>query len=98
MENEEKNEQAEPVEVEDSWWLVRGSNGKGSVSTTLLLVSFVVTTLAYLVNMFDGKIGPLEIKDFDAGAAAAYFVPICTLYFARRHTESKTPPVATPES
>lgn len=80
-----KDEQLDPVDVPDSWWLVRGSSGKGSVSTTLLLVSFFLTAASYVLNMFNLPL----VKGFDVTATGVFFTPIVALYFARRHTESK---------
>lgn len=79
-----ENDELDPVSLNDSWWLVRGSNGKGSVSTTLLLVSFVLTSTAYVLNMFNIPF----LKGFDVAATGVLFTPIVALYFGRRHTEA----------
>ena len=70
------------------WFWVRAAQGYGSVTVTLVYIAFVVTTLAYLLSIFQ-KIGPLAIRSFDVAACGAYFVPILTLYFGRKFTDAK---------
>lgn len=86
MENVEQNIQ--PEKVKDSWFWIKDSNGNGSVTATLMTIAFCVTTLAYVLSIFE-KIGPVVIRPFDVGACSAYFVPILTLYFGRRWTEAQ---------
>lgn len=77
------------VVIRDKWYLVGDSKGNASVSTTLLIVSFFVTTTAYIANMFNVPF----MKDFDVAATSVYLTPIVGLYFGRRWTETKEPPV-----
>ena len=70
------------------WYILRDSRGQGSVTVTLMLVSFWVTTVAYFVSLV-GKVGDVEFREFDPAAASAYLIPILTLYFGRRWTDSK---------
>jgi hypothetical protein len=70
------------------WYILRDSRGQGSVTVTLMLVSFWVTTIAYFVSLIE-KIGDVEFREFDPAAASAYLIPILTLYFGRRWTDSK---------
>lgn len=76
--------QLDPVEIPDSWWLIRGSNGKGSVSTTLLVVAFFLTAASYALNMFNVP----WVKPFDVAATASFLTPLVALYFGRRHSEA----------
>lgn len=71
-----------------SWIWLKDSSGHPSVTVTMLTVSFWITTFTYVASTFV-KIGPLEIRQFDAGASAAYFGAILTLYFGRRYTEAR---------
>ena len=74
--------------IKDSWLWVKNSDGNTSVTTTFALIAFLVTTLAYVLAIFE-TIGPLTIRPFDASACAAFFVPLLTLYGTRRYTEAK---------
>lgn len=69
------------------FWVTDASGNK-SVSVTLLVVSFFVTTLAFVLSIFH-KIGPVEIRQFDVAACSTYMVPILTLYFSRRWSDAK---------
>ena len=86
VENEKTS--AELEKVPDSWFWIRDTSGYGSVTVTFVTIAFWVTTLAYILAIFS-KIGPLEIRPFDAAAASVYFVPLLTLYFGRKYTEAK---------
>jgi len=74
--------------IKPSWFWIKNSKGEASVSVTLLLIAFLVTTVAYVTSMFE-SIGSLTPRPFDVGACSAYFVPLLTLYFGRRWTEAK---------
>ena len=78
-------------EVKQSWLWLKDSSGYPSVTVTLIAVSFWVTTFAYVASIFH-KIGPVEIREFDVGACAAYFSPILALYFGRKFTDTKFQP------
>jgi hypothetical protein len=66
----------------------KNTNGEESASLTFAIVSFLITSLSYLLSIFP-KIGNFETRPFDPGACAAYLTPILTLYFSRRFTEVK---------
>ena len=70
------------------WYILKDSRGFGSITVTLVLVSFWVTTVAYIGSMFE-KIGDVEFKDFDPAAVSAYLIPILSLYFGRKWTDLK---------
>lgn len=74
--------------VTPGWYWIRDAAGYKSVTTTLVFVSFWVTTIAYVLSMFD-KIGPVTIRQFDVGACASFFTPILALYFSRKYTDAK---------
>jgi len=78
------------TEVKPSWFWIKDAKGYGSVTVTLLLVSFVVTTLAYVLSIVD-HIGPVQFRAFDVAACTAYMTPILTLYFGRKWTDANAP-------
>lgn len=86
MPTDENNE--DPGTVAPAWYWVKDSKGEGSVTVTLVFVSFWVTTLAYVLSIFE-KIGPVQIRQFDVAACSAFLIPILTLYFGRKFTEAK---------
>lgn len=67
---------------------IRGQSGKPSISATFATVSFFTTTAVYIISIFE-KIGPYAIRPFDSTACGIYLVPIMSLYFGRRWTDSK---------
>ena len=79
----------DPTKVADSWLWVKDTKGYGSVTVTLVTIAFFVTTLAYVLSIVE-SIGPVNIRPFDVGACSAYFIPLLTLYFGRKWTESKS--------
>jgi hypothetical protein len=81
-----KNSKMDEQPIPFFW--IRDASGHRSVSVTLLVVSFFVTTLAFVLSIFN-KIGPVEIRPFDVAACSTYMVPILTLYFSRRWTDAK---------
>jgi hypothetical protein len=70
------------------WYILKDSRGLGSITVTLVLVSFWVTTVAYIGSMFN-KIGDIEFREFDPAAVSAYLIPILSLYFGRKWTDLK---------
>jgi hypothetical protein len=79
------------VVVAPRWYWVKDSKGFGSVTVTLVTIAFWVTTLAYILSIFQ-KIGPLEIRPFDTAATSVYLIPILSLYFGRKLTDAKFRP------
>lgn len=78
----------DPTEVMPSKWWIRDARGFGSVTVTLTVIAFWVTCAAYVLSIFD-HIGPVSIRPFDIGACSAFFIPILTLYGARKFTDAK---------
>lgn len=74
--------------IQDSWMWIKGSDGNASVTTTFAFVAFWVTTIIYVLSVFE-KIGPVTFRAFDPAACAAYLIPILGAYWGRRHTESQ---------
>lgn len=65
------------------WYLLKNSDGKKSVSYTMMVSTFLVCTLWLTLSIFS-KIHHLEIRPFDAGDASVWFAPIAALYFGRK--------------
>ena len=78
----------DPNEVTAKWYWVKDARGHGSVTVTLVFVSFWVTTILYILSHIE-KIGPLAIRQFNVAACASYFTPILSLYFGRKLTDAK---------
>lgn len=90
-------ENKDPGAVAPAWYWIKDTKGEGSVTVTLVFVAFWVTTLAYVLSIFE-KIGPMQIRQFDVAACSSYLIPLLTLYFGRKFTEAKfngssSPPV-----
>lgn len=59
------------------------------MSASFAVVAFLVTTFAYVAAIFE-KVGPLNVRPFDAAACTAYMVPLLGLYFGRRWSDGKS--------
>lgn len=70
------------------WFWMKNSKGEASASLTFMSVAFVVTTLVYILSIFE-TLGPITIRNFDVAAAGVYFVPLLSLYFGRRFTQAR---------
>ena len=68
--------------------LLKASDGKPSVSFTMMVVSFIVVTLWLIASIFE-EIAGMKVRVFDPTSAMAYFSPLLALYFGRRWTDSK---------
>lgn len=73
--------------------MVTDSSGNKSISLTLALIAFAVTTAWVGVSAFE-EIGGIKIRPFDAGVCAAYLTPVLMLYWGRRNTAAKTDTVS----
>lgn len=65
------------------WYLLKDSDGKKSVSYTMVVITFGVLTLWLTLSMFT-KVVHVDIREFDASGASMWFAPIATLYFSRK--------------
>ncbi len=72
------------------WFYIRDTKGEGSLTVTLVMVSFLLTSLAYVLSIVE-KIGPVTIRPFYVGACGVFFAPILALYFGRKHTDANAP-------
>ena len=68
-------------------WL-KNSAGEKSATVTLMWIAFLVTTVSYVLSMFE-ELGGVKLRPFDVGATSTYFIPILTLYGGRRWTSAK---------
>lgn len=71
-----------------AWYWIKDTRGNGSVTVTLVFVAFWVTTISFLLSMFQ-KVGDIQFRAFDSAACTAYLGPILAVYFGRKWTESK---------
>lgn len=81
-------ESTDPGTVKPAWYWIKDSNGYGSVTVTLVFVSFWVTTAAYVLSIFE-KVGTFQVRPFDVAACSAYLGPILAVYFGRKWTDAK---------
>ena len=70
---------------------IKDQDGNPSVIITLVAVSFVATTAAYILSIVD-HVGSVSIRPFDVGAAGSYFGAVLAAYIGHRWVDSKTPP------
>lgn len=66
--------------------LLKQSDGRPSVSFTMMVVAFTVVTLWLFVSIVEVAFG-IQIREFSGAEAMSYFTPIATLYFSRRWTD-----------
>lgn len=69
------------------WYFLKDTKGEKSLTTTLVIVSFFLTSMAYVLSIVE-HIGPVAIRPFDIGACGVFFGPILALYFGRKHTDA----------
>lgn len=82
---------APDVQVKDNFMWIRDSKGFGSVTLTFFTVAFWVTTIAYVLGMFEGTIPwvNFKLRPFDVAASASYLGIIASVYTSRKFTEAK---------
>jgi hypothetical protein len=68
--------------------MLKDSKGNKSLTTTLLVCAFAITSINYLIAMFE-QLFSFPIRAFDPAAAASYLGFVASLYGWRRQTESK---------
>jgi len=66
------------------WYLFKNTDGKKSLSYTMLVIAFSAITLWFILSMTE-EISGLKIRPFSGSEAMLYFSPIATLYFSRKH-------------
>ena len=77
------------------FWLFRNSAGKKDGAWTLLVLSFLITTGAYLtssIEMVDVGDVTISMRNFDTDYAWVTMVPLCSLYFGRKYTDTVKAP------
>ena len=68
--------------------LLKQSNGKPSASFTMVFLAFNAVLLWLTLSIVEG-VGPVKVRAFDSGQAMAFLIPLLSLYFGRRFTDSK---------
>lgn len=79
------------VKVKDSFLWIKDVKGYGSVTLTFLTVAFWITTVAYVLGMFEGTIPwvNFKLRPFDVGASTSYLGLCTALYGGRKYTEAR---------
>jgi len=75
--------------MKPQWYLLTDTDGKKSVSFTMMCWTFVVLTIWLLLSVFE-HISGLDVRAFDASGAAVWFAPIAALYWGRKGQASTT--------
>jgi hypothetical protein len=68
--------------------LLNNSDGKPSLSFTMVYTAFLVAVLWFALSMFDIK----HVRAFDVTTVSGFLTPLMALYFGRRWNDAKTPP------
>jgi hypothetical protein len=68
--------------------LATKTNGKKSHSLTMAWIAFSTVSLWLVLSIFQ-KIGPVQIRAFDAAAAMAYLTPALLNYFGGKFLDSQ---------
>lgn len=71
------------------FYLLKDSDGKKSVSYTMVVITFVVCTVWLSLSMFQ-KVFHLDVREFDASGASMWFAPIAALYFSRKWQQAQS--------
>ena len=66
--------------------LLKNSEGKPSLSFTMVYTSFLACLVWFLLSIFKIE----HVKDFDVTTASGFLSPMMALYFSRRWTDSRT--------
>ena len=66
------------------------TKGEKSVSLTLVLITFTIVVLWWILSIFVNPFG-LTIMPFDASEAMMVLTPILGLYWGRRNTDARAP-------
>ena len=77
-----------PEAPKPSWVWIKNSKGQPSATLTFVTTAFLIVAASYIASMFV-QIGPVQLRAFDPGACSAFFIPLLTLYGARRYTDKK---------
>ena len=66
--------------------LLQNSDGKPSLSFTMVYTAFFVSLLWFTLSIFQIP----HVKDFDVTTASGFLTPLMALYFGRRWNDTKT--------
>lgn len=70
------------------WYLLRDSNGKKSLSYTMVVWAFFAVLSWMVVSIAEEPLG-IKIREFSGSESALFLSPIYALYFGRKHTKTK---------
>jgi len=85
----------------EHWYLLKDTDGKKSISFTMVFAGFGAVTLWLVVSIAEELLG-IKIREFSGTEALAYLAPIFSIYFGRKQQKNATAPTesedaATPE-
>jgi hypothetical protein len=74
------------------WFWLRDDLGRKSITATITMIAFWVTTLNYVLSFLPAITifgHALAWHPFDVAACSAYMIPVLSLYFGRKFTDAK---------
>jgi hypothetical protein len=71
------------------WYLLQDTDGKKSISFTMVFYGFLAVTLWLVLSMTE-ELSGLKIRQFSGSESMAYLAPIFAIYFGRKHQVSQT--------
>jgi hypothetical protein len=66
--------------------LLKNSDGKPSLSFTMVYTAFLVSLIWFALSIFEIK----HVKSFDVGIVTGFLTPLMALYFGRRWNDGKS--------
>ncbi len=79
------------------WYLLKDSNGKKSLSYTMVVWAFFAVLCWMIVSMAEQPLG-IKVREFSGSESAMFLTPIYALYFGRKHTKTKAENSSSAES
>ncbi len=73
----------------DHWYLLKNTDGKKSISFTMVFYGFTAVTLWLVLSICEELLG-VKIREFSGSEAMAYLTPIFSIYFFRKQQAGKT--------
>jgi hypothetical protein len=68
----------------EHWYLLKDTDGKKSISFTMVFYGFLAVTLWLVLSMTE-ELSGLKIRQFSGSESMAYLAPIFAIYFGRKH-------------
>ena len=71
----------------EHWYLLKDTDGKKSISFTMVFAGFGAVTLWLVVSIAEELLG-IKIREFSGTEALAYLAPIFSIYFGRKQQKN----------